>query len=118
LPEYEFRLVMGGLRPGGTETNADLGEFLLHHWKDVEKRSGQPFNYDVLKDKEMVYDTEPACRAVVVARKMKPEIELAFFKEVQNAFYVQGHKMNDIETYLELAQHFELDKNMFKTLFE
>jgi putative protein-disulfide isomerase len=31
LTDYEFKLVLGGLRPGGTETNADLGEFLAHH---------------------------------------------------------------------------------------
>jgi protein-disulfide isomerase-like protein with CxxC motif len=41
-----------------------------------------PFNYDRLKDESLVYDTEPACRAVVVARSMKPEIELDFFKDV------------------------------------
>ncbi len=72
LPEYDFKMVLGGLRPGGTETNEDLADFLAHHWKDVEKRTGQPVNYDVLKDSTRVYDTEPACRAVVVVRSMKP----------------------------------------------
>jgi putative protein-disulfide isomerase len=117
LPEYEFKLVLGGLRPAGTETNDDLGEFLAHHWKDVEKRTGQPFNYEVLKDSNLVYDTEPACRAVVVARSMNPEIELEFFKAVQSAFYVEAKDIRDIETYVELADKFNLDIEKFRSQF-
>jgi putative protein-disulfide isomerase len=118
LPDYEFKLVMGGLRPGGTETNKDLGEFLAHHWKDVEKRTDQPFNYDILKDESMVYDTEPACRAVVVARKMKPESELDFFKAVQSAFYVDGADMRSVETFVSIAKDFDFDTTEYKKLFE
>ncbi|MDC1221171.1 DsbA family protein [Salibacteraceae bacterium] len=118
LPNYEFKLVLGGLRPGGTETNEDLGEFLAHHWKDVEERTGQPFNYDVLKDSNLVYDTEPACRAVVVARSMNPEIELDFFKAVQSSFYVDAKDIRDTETYVSLAKQFKLDEGKFRTEFE
>jgi len=118
LPEYEFKIVLGGLRPGGTETNEDLGEFLDHHWRDVEKRTGQPFNYDVLKDTNLVYDTEPACRAVVTARNMDHAIELSFFKAVQSAFYVDGKDIRDTETYVELAKKFNLDTDQFRKDFE
>jgi len=118
LPDHEFKLVMGGLRPGGTETNEDLGEFLAHHWKDVEKRTSQPFNYDVLKDETLVYDTEPACRAVVVARAMNPVIELEFFKDVQKTFYVDGANMRVVDTYLPLAKAYGLDEAEFKKQFE
>ena len=111
-------MVLGGLRPGGTETNEDLADFLAHHWKDVEKRTVQPVNYDVLKDSTLVYDTEPACRAVVVVRSMKPEIELAFFKAVQSAFYVDAKDIRDTETYVELATSFDLDGEKFKAEFE
>lgn len=118
LPEYDFKMVMGGLRPGGTETIEDLADFLARHWKDVEKQTGQPVNYDVLKDSTLVYDTEPACRAVVVVRSMKPEIELAFFKAVQSAFYVDAKDIRDTETYVELATSFDLDGEKFKAEFE
>jgi len=40
-PQYDFKVILGGLRPGGTETNKDLGSFLDHHWKEVEKRTWQ-----------------------------------------------------------------------------
>ena len=114
----DFELVMGGLRPYNTETIADLGDFLSHHWKDVEKRSGQPFNYGILKDASFIYDTEPACRAVVVARSMNPEIEFAFFKDVQTMFYLHNKNTNDVNTYLEIAKKYKLNPEAFLQKFE
>ena len=43
-----LELVKGGLRPYNTETMSDLKSFLQHHWEEVNKRSGQEFNYGVL----------------------------------------------------------------------
>ena len=117
LPNYDFKLVWGGLRPGGTETNADLGDFLDHHWKEIEQRTGVPFNYDRLKDESLVYDTEPACRAVVVARSMKPEIELDFFEDVQKLFYVESVDILSVDSYAELAKKYNLDEGEYRTRF-
>ncbi|MBT3648501.1 MAG: DsbA family protein [Flavobacteriales bacterium] len=118
LPDHEFKLVLGGLRPHGTETNADIGDFLREHWEEIHKRTGQPFKYDILEDKTMVYDTEPACRAVVAARNLNPEIELEFFKAVQDAFYAENRNMLDIETYLRIADEFELDSDQYRQTFD
>ena len=116
--DFDFKLVMGGLRPYGKETMKELGDFLKHHWKDVHKASDQPFSYDILKNESFVYDTEPACRATVVAREMKPEIEFPFFKAIQSRFYVHNDNTNNMETYLLLAEEFGLDKEEFKKQFE
>lgn len=118
FPDHDFKLVLGGLRPHGTETMSELGDFLKHHWEEVSKRSGQPFSYGILSDKNFVYDTEPACRAVVAARQMNPDVELAFFKAVQTLFYVDNRNTGDVSAYLDLAQQFELDTADFKTRFE
>ncbi len=116
--DVDFQLVMGGLRPYNTETMADLGDFLQHHWEDVNKRSGQPFTYDIIKDKTFVYDTEPACRAVVLMRALKPESEFDFFKKVQTLFYQENKNTNLTETYAELAKEYGLDKTEFAKKFE
>lgn len=114
----ELKVIMGGLRPYNTETMADLEDFLKDHWEHVQEASGQDFNYGILKDHSFVYDTEPPSRAVLVARSMKPEITFDFFKAVQKAFYVENKNTHDIETYLELANQFGLDKEAFKKSFE
>ena len=116
--KIDVELVMGGLRPYNTETMTDLGDFLKHHWEEVGKRSGQPFGYDILKKSDIVYDTEPACRAVVAVREMDPLLEFSFFKAVQTAFYFKNKNPNLTETFVELAGQFDLDKIEFKKLFE
>lgn len=117
LPHYEFKLVLGGLRPQGTETMADLGDFLEEHWREIEKRTGQPVNYAILKDESFVLDTDPGSRAVVVAREMNPELELEFFKAVQHAFYVKNQDMTKVETFVEIAEEFGLDRTAFEEKF-
>ncbi|MEX2597285.1 MAG: DsbA family protein [Salibacteraceae bacterium] len=117
LPNHEFKVVLGGLRPGGTETMVELGDFLEHHWKEVQERSGQPINYGILSDESFVLDTEPSCRAVVVAREMKPSIELDFFKSVQHAFYAENKDMRSVETFVEIAGDYQLDSALYRSKF-
>lgn len=117
LPDHEFKVVLGGLRPQGTETMADLGDFLEHHWKEIEKRTSLPINYGIIGDESFVLDTEPGCRAVVVAREMKSEIELDFFKAVQRAFYVDNKDMRSEKTFIEIAKEFGLDTAVFTQKF-
>jgi putative protein-disulfide isomerase len=115
--QLDFKLIVGGLRPYGTETMASLGDFLKHHWEDVYNRSGQPFSYDIIQDTTFIYDTEPACRAVVTVREMNPSIELAFFKDIQTAFYVENKNTNNIDTYITLVKKHKLNETEFATLF-
>ncbi len=115
--QVDFQLVMGGLRPYNTQTMSDLGEFLKHHWEDVNKRSKQPFIYDILEDTSFVYDTEPPCRAVVVVRNIDSNKEFEFFKAVQKAFYLENKNTNELETYLQIAENLGMSKSAFKKHF-
>ena len=115
--EFDFKLIMGGLRPYNTETMADLGDFLKEHWEHVSERSGVEFSYEILKDDSFVYDTEPPARAVVVVRKLSPKHEFEFFQAVQKAFYAGNKNTNDINTYLELLAQFDIDKEAFAKLY-
>lgn len=118
LPDYPFKLVMGGLRPNGTETIGELGKHLKKHWEHVQQASGQPFQFDLLENPGFIYNTEPPSRAVVVVRKMAPEKEFEFFKAVQRAFYQENKDTNQIETYLELVKEMGLDEATFSELYE
>ncbi len=114
----DFKLVMGGLRPYNTETMADLGDFLKHHWEDVHEASGQEFSYEILNDTHFVYDTEPPSRAVLAVRELAPEKQWIFFKRVQQAFYLQNKNTHALETYLPIVEDLGLDPTAFKERFE
>lgn len=114
-----FRVVVGGLRPNETEPmDEQLKDFLTHHWQEVNSRSGRPFSYEIMDRDDFIYNTEPACRAVVAARELKPGSEFDFFKDVQYAFYAKNEDTNEVDTYLSIAEKHSIDKKKFKAYFE
>lgn len=114
-----YRIVLGGLRPGGGEAwNDQFKNFLQHHWEEVTERSGQPFGYSLFEKEEFNYDTEPSCRAVVTARKMNPELESRFFELTQHRFYVLNEDPNQVEFYQPICKELGLDYNEFSALFK
>ncbi|MGD1848214.1 MAG: DsbA family protein [Salibacteraceae bacterium] len=117
--DYPLLVIAGGLRPGTTDPmDEELTNFLQHHWAEVHERTGQPFTYDLLKDHTFVYDTEVPCRAVVTVRELAPEKTFAFFKQVQECFYVKNQNTNQIETYLEICKALAIDPQTFQHKFE
>lgn len=113
FPETPFEMIMGGLRAGGTETMLELKGFLREHWQDVQKASGRPFNYSILSQNEVLYDTETACRAVIVAGQLKPEAKYEYFKAAQESFYFHNNLPNDLDTYINLAIKAGIDPELF-----
>ena len=116
--KVELELVTGGLRPYYNKPISEMKDFLSHHWEDVNKASGQPFKFDILDRSDLVYDTEPSCRAVVVVRAMDPAKEFEFFKLAQEAFYFHNKEMSKVETYAEIVEKLDMDKQKFIELFE
>jgi len=112
-----FEIVLGGLRPNGKQTMSELSGFLQEHWQQIEQQTDQKFNYDILQLDDFVYNTEPASRAVEVARTIDPTITLSFFKAVQTAFYFANKSTHDINTYLNIAKQYNLDEEQFEKLF-
>ena len=115
--EMEFQMVMGGLRPFNTQTMPELKDFLTEHWKHVSEASGQKFNYEILDNSDIVYDTEPPSRAVVIIRELLPEKEFEFFQKVQIAFYQDNVNTNEVKTYLDLIKDWNIDSEVFEKKF-
>lgn len=115
--ELEFILVMGGLRINGKETMFELKDFLKEHWEEVAHISGQTFDYSILEH-DLIYDTAPACKAVVTAGQISPEKSWQFFKTLQSAFYAEGKNPASIETFLNAAIANNINPETFRNRFE
>lgn len=110
----EVSLVMGGLRPDGTHVVTDhYRNFLRDHWREIGKRTGQPFNLSILDRTGWIYDTEKPCRAVVVMRHLRPEVEWEYFAAVQRGFYHDNHDPNDPESFARIAETFGVASAIF-----
>jgi putative protein-disulfide isomerase len=91
LPGLDLHIVVGGLRAYNTQVMDDaLRESIRGHWKTVNERTGLPFSAAALDRTDFIYNTEPACRAVVAARMLAPQASLAVFHAIQRAFYAEG----------------------------
>ena len=96
LPEAPIEIVLGGLRAHNKEkVTTAFKNTLLSHWKQVAESSGVPFSEEGLAQHDFIYDTEPACRAVVTARTLAPDAVLAVFLAIQHAFYAEGKNVTD-----------------------
>lgn len=107
-------IVVGGLRVGKSEImDDDLRGFLRHHWEEVNKYTGQPFSFGILEKNNFIYDTGPACRAVVTMRLMRPELNFVFFKSIQKAFYLENRDPTLPDTFADLADNLDVDRDEF-----
>jgi putative protein-disulfide isomerase len=110
--------VLGGLRPGGGDAwNEEFKGFLRHHWEEVTARSGQPFGTKLFDRDTFNYDTEPPCRAVVVARAMAPAVESRFFELTQHRFYVLNEDPNEVAFYQPICEQLGIDYVEFAKRF-
>jgi putative protein-disulfide isomerase len=120
--EYRERmkiaLVLGGLRPGETAPLTAAGrEEILHHWRAVHERTGQPFRFEHALPDGFVYDTEPASRAVVAVGGLEPALIFPLFKAIQHAFYAEGRDVTQAAVLAELAAALGVDREAFLQAF-
>lgn len=117
-PGLRLDIVMGGLRAGNRQAMTPaFRDMLAGHWDHVRRESGLPITAAALERPGFVYDTEPACRAVVAVRALAPERALAYFRRVQRAFYDEGHDVTAPAVLAELAEAEGLDRAAFLAHF-
>jgi putative protein-disulfide isomerase len=105
LPGVPLAVVLGGLRAYNKEVMPDaLKSTLHHHWQEVTKRSGKPFGHGQFDREGYIYDTEPACRAVVTIRTHAAEHALAMYHAIQHAFYENGRDITQASVLADVWQ--------------
>ena len=109
-----IRLLMGGLRAGNTRpmTEADKGT-IAGHWRKVAERTGQPFDFGLFEREGWIYDTEPACRAVVTMRILNPRRALGYKARVQRAFYAENRDTTKAAVLADVAAEAGVDREIF-----
>jgi putative protein-disulfide isomerase len=108
------RLVMGGLRPGTTEPMPEPARRgLVHHWAEIGALTGQPFDAALADRDGFIYDTDPAARAVVLARRTSMDAGLDYLEAAHRAFYAEGRDVTKTETLADIAAEQGFDRAAF-----
>ncbi len=114
-----MRLVVGGLHAFDTDPmNDEYKARIKHHWEQVAEATDQPFNYAFFDREGFVLDTEPACRASVVVRSMKPDALLSFYERIHKGYYVEDTDTTKLETFIDYATKEDIDTDAFRAAFE
>lgn len=112
-------VIAGGLHPYATEPIArEHKERLAVSWHRVQERTSLPFNYSLFLHEDFVYDTEPACRALHVVRRLRPALTLEVLRALHSAFYADALNLADPKVLAGVVRPFGINENLFYTLFE
>jgi len=113
-----IELLVGGLRPGNTERfDERRRDTILGHWKAVQERTGQPFNFEFRMSPSFTYDTEPSSRAVVAVRSIRPDLVFQVFHDIQSAFYVDNLNVTQETVLADIANAHGIEHHTFLTSF-
>lgn len=111
-------VVVGGLRAFNTRPmRPEDKAYIRDAWTRVATASGQPFDQTFFDREGFIYDTEPACRAVVAVRRRERSKALAMFTAISRAFYSANRDVTDPGVLTEIAAELGDDAQVFRDEF-
>jgi len=113
-----MQLIVGGLRREQAALDPAGRVRILAHWQAVNASTGQLFNFNDALPEGFVYDTEPACRALVTARSLDAQSVWPLAKLIQQAFYGEGRDVTQASVLRELAEQAGIPRIEFAEAFD
>ena len=113
-----LQIVTGGLRRDQLAINAAARVRYLGYWQAVNASTGQLFDFERGLPEGLVYDTEPACRALVTARQLDAASAWTLLKLVQQAFYTEGADVTQASVLVQLAEQAGIPRIEFAEAFD
>ena len=117
-PQLAIHLVVGGLRSERDPLTDKARSVLAEHWEAVKEVSGQPFADPAALPERFVYDTEPACRALIVGRELDVEKVWMLTKIIQYQFYAGGVDVSQTSVLVDLAEQAGYQRQSFSDAYD
>ena len=116
--DADLQIHLGGLRAGNTQVmDSEQRLYILNHWFNVNEASQQPFDFSFNMPEGFIYDTEPACRAVKTMQQLNETQALAYFSDIQQAFYAENSNVTQPQILCDLALKHEVTEEQFESSF-
>lgn len=113
-----LQIVVGGLRRDQVAVDAAARVRFLGYWQAVNASTGQLFDFERGLPEGLVYDTEPACRALVTARNLHAPSAWTLLKLIQEAFYTEGADVTQASVLVQLAEQAGIPRIEFAEAFD
>ena len=116
--QIKIALVMGGLQAGESNVLSESSrEEIFHHWHQVEKTTRQHFLFENALPEDFIYNTEPACRAVITVGLIDSTKSFEYFTAIQAAFYTKNQDVTQTSCLEQLAMECDINAEKFSALF-
>lgn len=117
--KLDIQIVIGGLVTGERvgPVKEIYGDYLEEALSLVERRSDVRFGNDfkeLMREGNYIYNSEPPAVALTIVKETKPDIAFDYGLRLYQVLFAEGKSLNDLSTYLNLADEFNLDKNSFE----
>lgn len=113
-----LELRVGGLRRERVVMDQAGRQRTLSYWQAVHSATGQAFNLAQGLPEALVYDTEPACRALVAARGLDEARVWSLSLLIQQAFYEHGQDVTQPSVLVDLAESAGLSRSEFAERYD
>ncbi|WP_192820151.1 DsbA family protein [Rufibacter sp. LB8] len=115
----QVKVLVGGLRPyPQAPLTVEEKDKLAISWHRVQEKSHLPFDYSFFLQQEILYDTEPACRAILTVRHLRPSLTLEVLRAIHSAFYADRRDISRPEVLVDVVRPFGVSENLFLAVFE
>lgn len=114
-----MQVLLGDLHAHTTEPlqQEEKSELALS-WHRVQEYSFQPFDYRFFRQRDFVCNTEPACRALLCVRLLRPALMLEVLRAFHSAFFADGLDLKNTAVLVRIVGLFGIQENLFLALFE
>ena len=116
--QLQLAFILGGLRPGGKDpVTQQFRDDILHHWHEVQEKTGATFQFEGAMPDGFIYDTEIPSRAIIAVSEINPDETFPFYKTVQQAFYRDNIDVTSENELIPLAELHEIEADQFLKIF-
>ena len=117
--KIEFEFLNGGMWLGEQAPKAgkEISDYIGTHLPRLIEYTGvevsDNFKELIANSSYTLSSLEPSA-AVVLLKKMKPNQAFEIAKEIQKILFIEGKTLDDITSYIEVLNHFEIDQTAFE----
>ncbi len=120
--DFDFELLLGGMWLGqNAPAGGDgLSQFLQNHAPRMAATTGATVDnsyYELAKDTTYAFSSLEPSAAIKLIKEIAPDKVFTFAKKVQQALFVEGKRLDQKETYLEILKTMSLDTAIFDSLW-
>jgi len=112
--------IVGGLAPDSDQPMPKAQQqAIASYWQTIQdKIPGTEFNFDFWTQCSPRRSTYPACRAVLAAKTLDENKEIAMIDAIQHAYYLQAQNPSDTDTLIACAEKIGLQKAAFQNALQ